>query len=113
MTLLKVLRKNYLMKKAKIVISKNANFDLKEISDWYNRLNKKLIWIFLKDFKEKVKYISENPLACETRYENYRIAFLKKFPFGIHYSYNAEENIIEIYSVFHTSRNTKQLEDRK
>jgi len=40
------------MKKAKIVISENADFDLMEIADWYNARNKKLIWIFLKNFKE-------------------------------------------------------------
>ncbi|MFC0427537.1 hypothetical protein [Chryseobacterium scophthalmum] len=61
------------MKKAKVVITQNADFDLKEIADWYNTKDKKLIWVFLKDFKEKVKYISVNPLACEVRYENFRI----------------------------------------
>ncbi|MDR6160216.1 plasmid stabilization system protein ParE [Chryseobacterium sp. SLBN-27] len=92
------------MRKAKMVISENADFDLKEIADWYNARNKKLIWIFLKDFKEKVKFISENPLACEVRYENFRIIYLKKFPFGIHFKYDENKNLIEIYSVFHTSR---------
>jgi len=101
------------MKKAKVVIIQNADFDLKEIADWYNMKDKKLIWIFLKDFKEKVKYISVNPLACEVRYENFRIAYLRKFPFGIHYFYNEEKNLIEIYSVFHTSRNPEQWRDRK
>ncbi len=101
------------MKRAKVVITKNADFDLLEISDWYNAKNKELIWVFLKDFKEKVKYISENPFACEIRYENFRIAYLKKFPFGIHYYYNEEKNLIEIYSVFHTSRNPEHWKDRK
>lgn len=101
------------MKKAKVVITQNADFDLKEIADWYNAKDKKLIWIFLKDFKEKVKYISENALACEIRYENFRIAYLRKFPFGIHYFYNEHKNLIEIYSVFHTSRNPEQWKDRK
>lgn len=101
------------MKRAKAVISENANFDLKEIADWYNARDKKLIWIFLKDFKEKVKYISENPLSCEIRYENYRIAFLKKFPFGVHYSYNQDKNTVEVYSIFHTSRDPEHWKDRK
>jgi len=101
------------MKRAKVVITKNANFDLLEISDWYNAKNKELIWVFLKDFKEKVKNISENPFACEIRYESFRIAYLKKYPFGIHYFYNEEGNLIEIYSVFHTSRNPELWKDRK
>ncbi|EJL72879.1 type II toxin-antitoxin system RelE/ParE family toxin [Chryseobacterium populi] len=101
------------MKRVKVVISENADFDLKEITDWYNARNKKLIWIFLKDLKEKVKHISGNPLACEIRYENFRIVFLKKFPFGIHYFYDEEENLIEIYSVFHTSRDPENWKARK
>jgi len=101
------------MKRAKVFITKNADFDLLEISDWYNAKNKELIWVFLKDFKEKVKNISENPFACEIRYESFRIAYLKKFPFGIHYYYNEERNLIEIYSVFHTSRNPELWKDRK
>ncbi|MFY1047764.1 hypothetical protein [Chryseobacterium sp. GP-SGM7] len=79
------------MKKTKVVITENADFDLTQIADWYNERNKKLIRLFLSDFKEKVKYISENPLVCEIRYENFRIAYLKKFPFGIHYFYNEEK----------------------
>jgi plasmid stabilization system protein ParE len=101
------------MRKAKTVISENADFDLNEIADWYNARDKRLIWIFLKDFKEKVKYIAENPLACEIRYENFRIAYLKKFPFGIHFKYNDEKNIIEIYSVFHTSRDPEEWKTTK
>lgn len=101
------------MKRAKVVITKNADFDLLEISDWYNAKNKELIWVFLKDFKEKVKNISENPFAYEIRYESFRIAYLRRFSFGIHYYYNEEKNLIEIYSVFHTSRNPEFWKDRK
>lgn len=101
------------MKRAEVVISENADFDLTEIADWYNARNKELIYIFLKDFKERVKQISENPLSCGIRYGNFRIAFLKKFPFGIHYLYNEKKNLVEIYSVFHTSRNPEQWTDRK
>lgn len=41
-----------------------------------------------------------------------RIAFLKKFPFGIHYVYKEKENQIIIYSVFHTSRNPEIWQER-
>lgn len=47
------------------------------------------------------------------RYESFRIIYLKKFPFGIHYFYDKEKNAIEIYSIFHTSRNPEQWKDRK
>ncbi|MGE4512942.1 MAG: type II toxin-antitoxin system RelE/ParE family toxin [Chryseobacterium sp.] len=90
-----------------------VKLDLKEIHDWYNKIDRK-IWIsFRKEFQSKISVIKENPLSFEQKYDNNRIAFLKKFPFGIHYSYNAEESIIEIYSVFHTSRNPEIWKDRK
>ena len=101
------------MRKAKIVISENADFDLNEIADWYNEINKKLIWLFLKDFKTKVKFVSENPLSCEIRYGNFRIAYLKRFPFGIHYEFDEDRNIVKIFSIFHTSRNPENWQERK
>lgn len=101
------------MRKAKIVISEKADFDLSEIADWYNVIDKKLIWLFLKDFKTKVKYISENPFSCEVRYENFRIAYLKKFPFGIHYQFDESKNMVKIFSVFHASRNPENWKERK
>jgi len=101
------------MRKAKIVISENADFDLSEIADCYNEINKKLIWLFLKDFKTTAKHISENPFSCEIRYGNFRIAYLKRFPFGIHYQFDENKNRVKIFSVFHTSRNPEQWEERK
>ncbi|MEG0761362.1 ParE toxin of type II toxin-antitoxin system, parDE [Chryseobacterium piscicola] len=101
------------MRKAKIVISENADFDLSEIADWYNEINKKLIWLFLKDFKKTIKHISENPFSCEFRYGNFRIAYLKRFPFGIHYQFDENKNMLKIFSVFHTSRNPENWKERK
>jgi len=87
--------------------------DLKEINNWYRKIDKKLLDNFLKEFRYKIDFIKENPLSCELKYDNNRIVFLKKFPFGIHYFYNEQGNLIEIYSVFHTSRNPEQWKDRK
>ncbi len=87
--------------------------DLKEINNWYRKIDKKLLDNFLKEFRYKIDFIKENPLSCELKYDNNRIVFLKKFPFGIHYFYNEHKNLIEIYSVFHTSRNPEQWKDRK
>ncbi|MEN4760202.1 type II toxin-antitoxin system RelE/ParE family toxin [Chryseobacterium sp. C39-AII1] len=97
----------------KLIYSPFVKQDLKEINDWYKKINKKL-WInFMKEFRSKINFIKENPLSFEFKYDHNRIVFLKKFPYGIHYSYNAEENIIEIYSIFHTSRDPEQWKERK
>ncbi|WP_029298482.1 type II toxin-antitoxin system RelE/ParE family toxin [Chryseobacterium hispalense] len=88
----------------KLIYNRFVKDDLKEINEWYKEINKELWNSFTKEFRLRINLIKENPLSFELKYNNIRIVFLKKFPYGIHYSYNAEENVIEIYSVFHTSR---------
>jgi len=97
----------------KLIYSRFVKNDLKEINEWYKKINKELWNNFTKEFRLKINLIKENPLSFELKYNNIRIVFLNKFPYGIHYSYDAEENIIEIYSVFHTSRDPEKWKDRK
>lgn len=97
----------------KITYSHFVKNDLKEINDWYKGIDKKLWNIFIKEFRSKINFIKENPLSFEFKYDHNRIVFLKKFPYGIHYFYNKDKNLIEIYSVFHTSRNPDEWKVRK
>ncbi len=98
--------------KFRIEYSSFVKQDLKEITDWYKEVNRKLTPKFMKEYRSKIKYISENPLSSEIKYGKNRITFLKKFSFGIHYSYSETEKLIIIYSVFHTSRNPKNWKKR-
>ena len=99
--------------KAEIVYTHFVKVDLKEINQWYRKIDKKLWIFFLKEFRLKINFIKENPLASEIKYDFYRIVFLQKFPYGIHYQFDDEKNIITIYSVFHTSRNPGNWIQRK
>ncbi len=53
-----------------------------------------------------VRHIQKNPLKIQIRYEQIRVSFLKKFPYGIHF--NVTENIILIIAVFHTAVDPKK-----
>jgi plasmid stabilization system protein ParE len=97
----------------KLIYSHFVKNDLKEINDWYKKIDKKLGNNFIKEFRLKINFIKENPLSFEFKYDHNRIVFLKKFPYGNHYFYNEEKNIIEIYSVFHTSRDPEEWKARK
>jgi len=97
----------------KIIYSHFVKQDLREINDWYREIDKKLWNNFIKEFRSKINFIKENPLSLELKYDDNRIIFLKKFPYGIHYFYNKEENLLEIYSVFHTSKNPENWKKRK
>ncbi len=90
--------------KAKLIYSHFVKSDLKEIYDWYKKIDKNLWKQFTEEFYLKVNFIKESPLSFEVKYDNCRILFLKKFPYGIHFKYDEKENLIEIFSVFHTSR---------
>ncbi|MEY8761772.1 hypothetical protein [Chryseobacterium tongliaoense] len=52
-------------------------------------------------------------MSFELKYDHNRIIFFRKFPYGIHYSYSEKENLIEIYAVFHTSRDPENWKKRK
>lgn len=97
----------------KIIYSKYVKDDLKDITQWYSRINNALTKKFSSDFRNKINLIKENPQSFEIKYENYRIIFLDTFPYGIHYEFFEAESCIKIYAVFHTSRNPQIWQERK
>lgn len=75
--------------------------DLKEINGWYNKIDNKLWNNFVKEFRSKISFIKRNPLSLEQKYGNNRVAFLNKFPYGIHYLYDESKNTV-MYIPFFT-----------
>lgn len=92
--------------KYKIFISEAAEFDIKESYSWYEQRQPNLG----KNFKKQVvfifKKIEDNPLIFQIKYSEVRVAFLNKFPFGIHYLVNKDKIIV--LAVFHTSINPRK-----
>lgn len=72
---------------------------------WYKEISTKVAKKFEKELRKTYSYIEKNPYQFQVRYDNIRIAFLKKFPFGIHYV--VTNNTIVVLSVFHTSQNSQ------
>lgn|SRR5690554_3872128 len=98
--------------KVKKQVAKIVNEDLREAAIWYNRASDGLGVVFLKEIKKEVNQILKNPLAYEIRYADIRIAYVKKFPYGIHFEYLELENQVNILAVLHTSRNPKIWKER-
>ncbi|SDG57192.1 type II toxin-antitoxin system RelE/ParE family toxin [Epilithonimonas hungarica] len=96
----------------RIEFSAFVKTDLKEIDDWYRKINKKLLLRFYEEFENEVKFLRENPLSKEKKYNDCRICYLKDFPFGIHYKYDDLSNSILIIGIYHTSRNPKIWQTR-
>lgn len=92
--------------KYELIISEIAEIEISDAYIWYNNQQLNLGARFKINLSETINNISKNPYAFQYRYSDIKIAFLHKFPYGIHYVVN--ENIITIISVFHTSRKPKK-----
>ena len=99
--------------KAKIKYAVFVKEDIKEAVNWYNTSQKGLGAIFLKNVKEKINYVAENPKTIQVRYQDVQMAVVKTFPYTIHYQYNKQQNTVFVLGIFHTSINpdswTKRL----
>lgn len=88
-----------------IKIDEEAFQDILEITDWYNNQSKGLGSRFQKQVKTQINSLKKNPNICSKRYDNVHCMVIKKFPFLVHYSINEDLFYVEIFAVFHTSRN--------
>lgn len=91
-------------------ISKAAEDDIRSAFLWYEKQRTNLGIEFEDDLNEAVDSISSNPLKTQLRYDNVRVYFLEKFPYGIHFRVTNYQ--ILIVAVFHTSQNSEQWNDR-
>ncbi len=86
--------------------------DIKEASVFYNSRIKGLGKEFVAVVKQEFKTILKNPYLFEIKYKNTRIAFIKRFPIGIHFEIQENTNCIVVKGVYHTSRNTDSWKNR-
>jgi hypothetical protein len=70
--------------KNKVVVSESVKLDLLEAAYWYENAKKGLGKTFLLHIRKEKNRIAKNPAAFEIRYDSIRIAFSKRFPYGIY-----------------------------
>lgn len=92
----------------KILISEEAQSDLENSFFYYKEnVSKKVATEFLKDFRNSLKTIHQNPYF-KVWYDDFRGKMMKKYPFIIFYIIDVKENTILISRVFHTSQNPQK-----
>jgi len=91
--------------KANQIVSENIKSNIKDATIWYNKRVKGLGNKFTSEVRDKVKFITENPLSFQIRYDKIRVAIIDSFPYTIHYYYDESKNNVVFLAVFHTSRN--------
>ena len=79
-----------------------AENDLTDIQDYYDRISDKVTRKFFHEFFYTLNFIEQDPKLFQERYRGVRIAPLYKFPYGIHYI-ESEKKVI-VLRVLHTKR---------
>lgn len=98
--------------RAKIKYATFVKTDINEAVKWYNESQKGLGARFLKNVKEKINFIAQNPDTIQVRYQEVQMAVVKVFPYTIHYQYLKEDNTIHILGIFHTSLSPENWDKR-
>lgn len=93
-----------------IIIKPIAEEDIKVALDWYNEINKSLSKKLLEKIAISLEKIKENPEHYQKRYQEIRIVFTKKFPYGIYYT--LENSTIYIHAILHTKQNPEIANER-
>lgn len=93
-----------------LIISDGAQQDISDIFNWYTQKSIVVAENFENEISELIDSIEDNPFKIQVKYQQIRVAFLKKFPHGIHFT--IKDDSITIIAVFHTSRNPQKWTGR-
>jgi plasmid stabilization system protein ParE len=89
-----------------------AKEDVRDAVRWYNKQSPGLGRKFTQEVRDIVRYIRQNPQACNIRYNDVRTAVLKVFPFMLHYTIDQSSKMVIISAVLHTSRDPEVWKKR-
>lgn len=93
-----------------VITSPKAEVDIEQAVEWYVDISIELAQQFIIELKAAKNYIVKNPKKIQIRYNKTRIAFLKRFPYGIHYVFH--KKTIVIVAVFNTAENPNKWKKR-
>jgi len=83
--------------------------ELQDAFDWYQEQSPELGFALIEEIEEYFSKISENPHQFVVKFaKRYHHATLKIFPYQIIYRVHDIKKLIEVYSIFHTSRKPKR-----
>jgi plasmid stabilization system protein ParE len=94
----------------KFRLEKEAREDLAEAFIWYESQKEKLGDELVDNVYEKINFITKHPYIYSIYHDEYRKAPVKKFPYYIFYKIKSV--IISIVGIWHTSRDTEQINER-
>jgi plasmid stabilization system protein ParE len=84
-----------------------ALMEYKDAVSWYAAGSEKAANNLIKEVKEKIKVICNDPLRYRNTYKKFRETSLKKYPYSIVYLIDESAATVIIISVYHHKRNPK------
>lgn len=94
----------------KLIIAPAIEQDISEAYAWYEERRVGLGEEFLSCVDACIQAICRMPEMYAVVYENYRRAFVRRFPYSIFYEYTS--NTVTVYCVFHNSRDPQKWRER-
>lgn len=85
-------------------LSAKAHKEITISWNWYEERSRGLGDRFVKEVKDTIFKIIQEPNRYPLRYKNYRQTVVDTFPFLIIFQINERRKLVRIISVFHTSR---------
>lgn len=98
------------MKPYTIKINSFGESDLKIATNWYAAQKEGLDLKFIEEIEKTFHRIQQNPQHFAFVRKKIRMSIVKRFPYGIYFY--VSEDIINVFAVFHFSRNPKILQKR-
>jgi plasmid stabilization system protein ParE len=95
---------------AELILAPEAQRDIDEAYAWYERQRTGLGEEFLTCVDACIQAISRTPGMHRVVHENYRRALVRRFPYAVFYE--ATEDTVTVYCVFHTSRDPEKWRER-
>ena len=93
-----------------LILSDEAYYDILDAYLWYESARDGLGKDFELCLEAELNRLLRNPLLYQIQHKKIRIAYIERFPYGIHFI--IDKKIIKIIAVFHTSRDPENWEER-
>lgn len=75
----------------KLILKSTAAVEIEEVVSYYLQIDKNLAKKLELEIRKSFIKISKNPESFQFRHKTIRVIWLRKFPFGIYYLYDADE----------------------
>ena len=85
-----------------LIFTLKSDQDLTKIKVWYDGISTNLTQELFLEISKELKIIKKEPLLYQTRYKSIRIAFIKRFEYGIHFI--VKNNTIIILRILHNKQ---------